>query len=89
MTTEITMGVIDAANFVSSAVLISLGIIIIVATILVINNLFSRYWRPVKVFTYIAAKISAEDAAIMEENRVERIEPRAESKKPMQPQVIK
>jgi hypothetical protein len=90
MTTEISMGVVDAANFVSSALLISLGVIIVVATILIINNLFNRYWRPVKVFTYIAAKISAEDAANMEENRVDRIEPRIEQpKKPMQPQVVK
>jgi hypothetical protein len=78
MSTEITMGVVDAANFVSSALLISMGIIIIVATILIINNLFNRFWRPVKVFTYIAAKISAEDAAAMEANRVE---PRIEQKK--------
>jgi len=89
MASEITMGVVDAANFVSSALLISLGLIIIVATILIINNLFNRFWRPVKVFTYIAAKISAEDAAAMEENRVDRIEPRIDQKKPMQPQVAK
>jgi len=78
MTTEITMGVVEAANFVSSALLISMAVIIIVGTILIINNLFNRYWRPIKVFTYIAAKISAEDAAAMEANRVE---PRIEQKK--------
>ena len=89
MASEITMGVVDAANFVSSALLISLGVIIVVATILIINNLFNRYWRPVKVFTYIAAKISAEDAAAMEENRVDRVDPRMEPKKPIQSQVIK
>ena len=61
--------VIQAANFVTSSILVCLGIILIIVTILIINNLFSKYWRPIKVFTYIAAKISAEDAATMEENR--------------------
>lgn len=65
------LGVADAATFVTSSLLISLGILIIVATIIVINNIFTRYWRPVKVFTYIAAKISAEDAALMEAARHE------------------
>jgi hypothetical protein len=61
--------VIAAANFVTGALLISMGLIVIVGAILVINNMFSKYWKPVKVFTYIAAKISAEDAAIMDANR--------------------
>ena len=87
MATELTMGVIDAANFVSSAVLISLGVVIIVATVLVINNLFSKYWRPVKVFTYIAAKISAEDAETMDSQRIEAVP--AQPKKSTQPVIVK
>ena len=67
--------VIQAANFVTGALLISLGLVIIVATILVINNLFSRFWKPVRVFTYIAAKISPEDAATLDSKQVERNEP--------------
>jgi hypothetical protein len=69
MSVELSLGVVEAANFVTSSLLISLGLIIIVATILVINNIVTRYWRPVKVFTYIAAKISAEDAAALEASR--------------------
>jgi hypothetical protein len=75
--------VIQAANFVTSSILVCLGIILIIITILIINNLFSKYWRPIKVFTYIAAKISAEDAAAMEENREVK-----EIKKP-QPTIVK
>jgi hypothetical protein len=69
--TDLSTGteVIAAANFVTGALLFSMGLIVIVGAILVINNLFSKYWKPVKVFTYIAAKISAEDAAFMEANR--------------------
>jgi len=62
--------VVQAANFVTGALLISLGLVIIVATILVINNLFSRFWKPVRVFTYIAAKVSPEDAAQLEAREI-------------------
>jgi len=67
--TTVAIEVIQAANFVTGAILISLGIIIIVAAILLINNIFTRFWKPIKVFTYIAAKISAEDAAAIDASR--------------------
>lgn len=76
--------VVQAANFVTSSLLVCLGIILIIVTILIINNLFSKYWRPIKVFTYIAAKISVEDAAAMEENKEVK-----EIKKPTQPTIAK
>jgi len=66
MSTEVATEVIQAANFVTGALLVSIGIIIIVAALLLINNMFTRFWRPIKVFTYIAAKISHEDAAAIE-----------------------
>ena len=69
MSTEVAYEVIAAANFVTGALLVSIGIIIIVSAILLINNMLTRYWRPIKVFTYIAAKISPEDAAAIEANR--------------------
>ena len=69
MTTEVAYEVIQAANFVTGALLVSIGIVIIVAALLLINNMLTRYWRPIKVFTYIAAKISPEDAAAIEATR--------------------
>ena len=66
MSTEVTYEVIQAANFVTGALLVSIGIIIIVSALLLINNMFTRFWRPIKVFTYIAAKISPEDAAALD-----------------------
>ena len=72
MENQIAVEVIQAANFVTGALLISLGIIIIVGAILLINNMFTRFWRPIKVFTYIAAKISPEDAATMEAAKEQR-----------------
>jgi hypothetical protein len=66
MSTEVAYEVIQAANFVTGALLVSVGVVIIVAALLLINNMFTRFWRPIKVFTYIAAKISHEDAAALE-----------------------
>lgn len=72
MENQIAVEVIQAANFVTGALLISLGIIVIVGAILLINNMFTKFWRPIKVFTYIAAKISPEDAAAMEVSKEQR-----------------
>jgi hypothetical protein len=72
MENQIAVEVIQAANFVTGALLISLGILIIISAILLINNMFTRFWRPIKIFTYIAAKISPEDAAAMEASKEQR-----------------
>ena len=84
---DLTTGteVIAAANFVTGALLFSIGLIVIVGAILVINNLFNKFWKPVKVFTYIAAKISAEDAAFMDANRPVENKPVVKS----QPTIVK
>lgn len=42
-----------AAEFLSGAILICLGILVIAATILVLNNIFVKYWKPIRVFTFV------------------------------------
>jgi len=54
--------VVQAANFVTGSVLVSLGLIVIVSTILVINNLFTRFWKPVRIFTYVVKQVPLEQA---------------------------
>ena len=49
--------VISAANFVTGSVLACVGIVVIVATILIVNNLFTRFWRPVKIFYYVEKEV--------------------------------
>lgn len=48
MTTE------QAAIFLAATVLLGMGITSIAITVLVLNNLFSKYWQPItlRVFTY-------------------------------------
>ena len=49
--------VVQAANFVTGSVLVSLGLVVIVSTILVINNLFTKFWKPVRIFTYVVKQV--------------------------------
>jgi hypothetical protein len=41
-----------AANFLASMILFMLGLIVLVAAAMVINNLIFKYWKPVKIATY-------------------------------------
>ena len=41
----------QAAVFLGGSILTMLGFIIVVAGIVVINNIISKYWKPVRIFT--------------------------------------
>ena len=41
----------QAAVFLAGSVLTALGFIVVVIGLVVINNIISRYWRPIKIFT--------------------------------------
>lgn len=45
------MDIDKAAVFLAGSVLIMLGVIVIVAGSVVINNILHKYWKPVKIFT--------------------------------------
>ena len=45
------MDVDSAAELLAGSILTGLAFIVIVATIVVINNIISKYWKPVKLFT--------------------------------------
>ena len=47
------MNIEQAAMFLSSAILTGFGTICISIVILVVNNLFSKYWKPVVFSKYI------------------------------------
>ena len=42
-----------AANFLSGTILVCLGILVIAGTLLVLNNIFVKYWKPIRVFTFV------------------------------------
>lgn len=41
----------QAAVFLAGSILTGLGMIIVIGTIVAINNIISIYWKPVKIFT--------------------------------------
>lgn len=41
----------QAAVFLSGSILTMLGFIIVVAGIVIINNIIATYWKPVRIFT--------------------------------------
>jgi hypothetical protein len=45
------MNMDQAAVWLAGSILITLGLIIVVAGITAINNLLHKYWKPVKIFT--------------------------------------
>jgi|LauGreDrversion4_2_1035121.scaffolds.fasta_scaffold2542957_2 hypothetical protein len=46
------MNITDAVTFLAGSILVSVGLAMIGLMILIMNNLFSKYWKPVKVFVY-------------------------------------
>jgi hypothetical protein len=46
------MSMESAAVFMSASILITIGTVVIVMGIIIVNNLFDRYWKPVKMFRY-------------------------------------
>jgi hypothetical protein len=46
-----------AVNFMVGAVLVSVSVFFIAMFVLLLNNIFSKYWKPVRVFMYTHADI--------------------------------
>ena len=45
---EVTM----AANFLAGTILVMMGLVVLVGGAVIINNLFSKYWKPVRVAVF-------------------------------------
>ena len=41
----------QAAVFLAGSILTALGFIVVVAAIVAINNIISKYWKPVRIFS--------------------------------------
>ena len=42
----------SAAIFMSASILVTLGFLVIVVGIIIVNNLIEKYWKPVRLFKY-------------------------------------
>jgi hypothetical protein len=41
----------QAAVFLAGSILTALGFIVVVAAVVAVNNIISKYWKPVRIFT--------------------------------------
>ena len=46
------MDMTQAATFLGASILLSIGILILSVMLIILNNLFSRYWKPVKILRF-------------------------------------
>jgi hypothetical protein len=46
------MDMTQAATFLSASILMSIGILVIAVLIIILNNMFSRFWKPVMVMRF-------------------------------------
>jgi hypothetical protein len=62
----------QAAVFLAGSILTALGFLVVVAAIIVVNNLLHNYWKPVKIFTSDSWHINPPDRFASQEelNRV-------------------
>jgi hypothetical protein len=45
------MNMDQAAVFLAGSILTALGFVVVVAAIVAVNNIISKYWKPVRLFT--------------------------------------
>lgn len=50
-----------ASFFLSGAILTCLGAIVIIAAVIFVNNIFVRFWKPIRLFTYVPVPDYAND----------------------------
>ena len=41
----------QAAVFLAGSILTALGFVVVIAAVVVVNNILSKYWKPVRIFT--------------------------------------
>jgi hypothetical protein len=61
------MTIQQAWDFMGCSMFVSVGIISIVATILAVNNLFSKFWKPINLYSTIYRFVDVEQEKTSEE----------------------
>lgn len=55
------MDMTQAATFLGASILISIGVIVIAILLLILNNLFSMFWKPVKMMRFYDPYLEAKE----------------------------
>jgi hypothetical protein len=60
----------QAAVFLAGSILTMLGFIVVIAAIVVINNIIHKYWKPIRIFTADSWYINTPPARFIEPEEV-------------------
>ncbi len=74
------MDIQSAINFVVGSILFSVGFLILSAMIVAVNNLFSKYWKPIKWQVFNPADYTVIDHETIEELKKTMARHKAENK---------
>lgn len=69
------MNMDQAAVFLAGSILLGLGCISLVASAVAINNLLSKYWKPIKIFTQDSWKAFNPPSEFSSQEELKRIAP--------------
>lgn len=73
------MNIDQASTFLIGSILVGLGCIVLVGTVAVINNILSRYWRPVDLGSILPKALTDQPARFATEEELARIAPQFEN----------
>ena len=74
------MNIEQASNFLIGSILVGVGFIVLVAAMVVINNILSRYWRPVNFGLMIPKIFSESPGRFATDEDLARIAPQFDKK---------
>lgn len=83
------MDMSQAATFLGASILISIGVIVISVLLLILNNLFSKFWKPVVLMRFYDPYQQAREYEQREQNEplMDKVEPILEA--PLKPTMKK
>ena len=73
------MNIDQASTFLIGSILVGLGCIVLVGTVAVINNILSRYWRPVDLGSILPRALTDQPRRFATEEELARIAPQFEN----------
>ena len=69
------MTVESASTFLAATILSGLGFVIICVGLVVVNNIFAKYWKPVNLAVWLPKAFSVEPTRFATQDELERITP--------------
>jgi hypothetical protein len=74
------MTVESASTFLVATILNGLGFVIICIALVVVNNIFAKYWKPVNLAVWLPKAFSVEPTRFATQDELERITPTLDEK---------